>query len=72
MAMEWIDTTVRLPNESERVLLYTPYPVFGDDYTCVGNFESIKVCTTKVGHKNVRMFTHWMPLPERPCTNNRS
>jgi len=66
MAKEWIDARVRLPNESERVLLYTPYQVFGDDYTCVGNFESIKTCTKKVGSKDVRIFTHWMPLPARP------
>jgi hypothetical protein len=68
MATEWIDTEVQLPKEYQRVLLYTPYPVFGDDYTCVGNLESIAVCTTKVGRKPVRIFTHWMPLPEKPQT----
>ena len=56
MATEWIDTEVQLPRESQRVLLYTPYPVFGDDYTCVGNLESISACTTKVGKKPVRIF----------------
>ncbi len=66
MSMEWIDASITLPGECERVLLYTPYPVFGDDYTCVGNFESIKSCTKKVGRKNVRIFTHWMPLPDKP------
>ncbi len=66
MAREWIDAQVRLPDERERVLLYTPYEVFGEDYTCVGNFESIKACTKRVGSKNVRIFTHWMPLPARP------
>ena len=39
MAMEWIDAEVQLPKETQRVLLYTPYPVFGDDYTSVGNLE---------------------------------
>jgi hypothetical protein len=66
MASEWIDTEVQLPKEYQRVLLYTPYPVFGDDYTCVGNLESIAACTTNVGRKPVRIFTHWMPLPEKP------
>ncbi len=68
MAMEWIDTEVQMPRECQRVLLYTPYPVFGDDYTCVGNRESIAACTTKVGRNPVRIFTHWMPLPEKPAT----
>jgi hypothetical protein len=66
MAMEWIDANVQLPKESERVLLYTPYQVFGEDHACVGNFESISSCTTKIGRKSVRIFTHWMPLPGRP------
>lgn len=66
MAMEWVDVEVQLPQENQSVLLYTPYPVFGDDYTCVGNRESISVCTTNVGRKPVRLFTHWMPLPEKP------
>lgn len=66
MASEWIDTEVQLPKEYQRVLLYTPYPVFGDDCTCVGNLESIAACTTNVGRKPVRIFTHWMPLPEKP------
>jgi Protein of unknown function (DUF551) len=68
MAMEWIDTEVQMPRECQRVLLYTPYPVFGDDDTCVGNRESIAACTTKVGRNPVRIFTHWMPLPEKPAT----
>lgn len=68
MAMEWIDAEVQLPKERQRVLLYTPYPVFGDDYTCVGNRESISACTAHIGRKPVRIFTHWMPLPEKPLT----
>ena len=71
MAMEWIDTEMLLPKEYQRVLLYTPYQVFGDDYTCVGNLESITVCTTNIGKKPVRIFTHWMPLPEKPTTTRR-
>jgi len=71
MAMEWIDTEVQLPRECQRVLLYTPYPVFGDDNTCVSNLESISVCTTKIGKKPVRIFTHWMPLPEKPQANRK-
>lgn len=64
--MEWISTKTKLPSEGERVLLYTPYPIFGDDYSCVGNKESIKACTTRIGAKTVPVFTHWMPLPEKP------
>jgi hypothetical protein len=67
--MEWIDVTVKMPEERDRVLLFTPYPVFGNDYTCVGNRESIAVCTTKVNRKTVPVFTHWMPLPEKPIVN---
>lgn len=64
--MEWIDAGVTLPNESERVLLYTPYPIFGNDYSCVGNLESIKTCTTRIGKQEAPIFTHWMPLPPKP------
>jgi hypothetical protein len=64
--MEWISTECRLPGEGERVLLYTPYPIFGDDYSCVGDKESIATCTTRIGRRTVPIFTHWMPLPARP------
>ena len=66
MAMEWIDTKFKLPDESERVLLYTPYRIFGEDYSCVGNRESITACKTRINRKNVPVFTHWMPLPDKP------
>jgi uncharacterized protein DUF551 len=66
MAMEWIDATEKMPNECERVLLYTPYSIFGADHSCVGDKESITTCTTRIGRKAVPIFTHWMPLPERP------
>jgi hypothetical protein len=72
MEMEWIDAQVKLPDECDRVLLFTPYPIFGNDYSCVGNKESISVCTTRINQKEVPVFTHWMPLPERPCINNRT
>lgn len=65
-SMLWIDAKVELPNESERVLLYTPYQFFGDDYSCVGNKESIMACTARINRKTVPVFTHWMPLPEKP------
>ncbi|MEI6206192.1 MAG: DUF551 domain-containing protein [Desulfuromonadales bacterium] len=64
--MEWIDVREKLPDESERVLLFTPYPIFGGDYSCVGNRESIKTCTTRIGKKEAPVFTHWMPLPPKP------
>ena len=62
----WIPTTERLPEGSERVLLFTPYRVLGDDHTCVGNKESIGTCTTRINRKTVPIFTHWMPLPPKP------
>jgi hypothetical protein len=68
MAQEWIDIEVQLPKESQRVLLFTPYPVFGEDNACVGNRESIEICTTDINRKAVPLFTHWMPLPERPAS----
>jgi hypothetical protein len=37
--MEWIDAVVAFPNESERMLLLTTYPVFSDDYA--GLFLSV-------------------------------
>jgi hypothetical protein len=64
--MGWIDATEELPEDSERVLLYTPYPVFGDDFACVGNRESIATCTVTIDSKRVKVFTHWMPLPQKP------
>jgi hypothetical protein len=67
--MRWIDTKEKLPDESERVLLFTPYPIFGDDYTCVGNKESLTTCTSRINRKTVPIFTHWMPLPPRPDHN---
>lgn len=66
MAMEWIDTKVKLPTDSQRVLLFTPYRIFGEDYSCVGNKESIVSCTTRINREIVPVFTHWMPLPEKP------
>lgn len=64
--MEWIDVKLKLPKDRDRVLLFTPYPVFGADYSCVGNRESILECTTRVDNNEVPVFTHWMPLPEKP------
>ena len=64
--MEWIEAKVKLPGECDRVLLFTPYPIFGNDYSCIGNKESIDVCKTMIDLKMVPVFTHWMPLPEKP------
>jgi len=65
-AMEWIATTDQLPDETQRVLLFTPYQVLGEDHTCVGNRESIATCIARVNRKQVPVFTHWMPLPPTP------
>ena len=64
--MRWIDTKDQLPNDSERILLYTPYPFFGDDNSCIGNMESITSCTISKDKDQVPIFTHWMPLPPKP------
>lgn len=64
--MEWISTETKLPDDGTRVLLYTPYGIFGDDHSCIGDKESINTCTMKRGHKAVPIFTHWMPLPHMP------
>lgn len=64
--MKWIAAKDELPNESERVLLFTPYPIFGDDHACVGDKESITTCTARINGKLVPIFTHWMPLPPKP------
>ncbi len=64
--MEWISTKVELPCEGERVLLYTPFEVFGDDHSCIGNQEGIRNCTVSVQGEMVPVFTHWMPLPQWP------
>ena len=70
--MEWIDATTKLPDECDRVLLFTPYPIFGSDHSCVGNKASISACTTRINRKTVPVFTHWMPLPEMPEITHRS
>jgi len=64
--MEWIAAQKELPDESERVLLFTPYPISGDEHTFVGNLESITTCTARIKRKLVPVFTHWMPLPPKP------
>jgi hypothetical protein len=64
--MQWISIEQGLPAEGQRVLLYTPYPFFGKDYSCVGDRESIATCTVCEGCREVPIFTHWMPLPPKP------
>lgn len=58
--MEWISISEQLPREEERVLLYTPEDVFGDDHACVGTRAAILNCQP--------LFTHWLPLPIGPST----
>jgi hypothetical protein len=66
VSMTWIATQDQLPDETERVLLFTPYQVLGEDHTCVGTKESIATCVARINHKQVPVFTHWMPLPPGP------
>lgn len=56
--MEWISISEQLPHDEERVLLYTPDDVFGDDHACVGTRAAILSCQP--------LFTHWLPLPSVP------
>ena len=69
--MQWININDRLPDDAERVLLYTPYPFLGDDYACVGNRACIMSCTARVDRRKVPVFTHWMPLPPGPEQQTR-
>jgi hypothetical protein len=67
--MKWIDARKKLPEDCERVLLFTPHSFFGDDYACVGDKESLTTCTATINRKKVPVFTHWMPLPPKPDRN---
>ena len=64
--MQWINTKEQMPDRSMRVILYTPYEIFGNDHTCIGDREAIAACKTRQGRCNVPVFTHWMPLPGMP------
>jgi len=64
--MEWIAAKIQLPKKSERVLLFTPHPISGEEHTFIGNKESITTCTVTINKKSVPVFTHWMPLPPDP------
>jgi hypothetical protein len=55
-----------MPDEETRVLLYTPYSIFGSDHACIGDRKAIATCTTRKGGCKVQVFTHWMPLPMVP------
>lgn len=60
--MQWISISEQLPRARERVLLYTPANVFGDDHACVGTREAILSCQP--------LFTHWLPLPYGPLPSS--
>lgn len=64
--MGWVNVKDKLPENGERVVLYTPYNFFGHDHSCIGDKKSIKTCTATLGGTMVPIFTHWMPLPETP------
>ncbi len=65
--MKWISIDDRLPTVGERVLLYTPYRFFGEDNACIGDAESVSLCTAVISGKTVPIFTHWLPLPPLPA-----
>jgi hypothetical protein len=67
--VQWINTREQLPDQEARVLLYTPYEIFGKDHACVGDRDSITTCKTRQGRSKVPVFTHWMPLPVVPDRN---
>lgn len=64
--MGWVNVSDKLPENDERVVLYTPYDFFGKDHSCIGDKHSIKSCNATLQGKTVPVFTHWMPLPEGP------
>ena len=64
--MQWISVHDQLPESKERVLLYTPFRIFGNDHSCIGTKTSIRRCRTSVNGRRVPVFTHWMRLPEHP------
>ncbi|MDD2735075.1 MAG: DUF551 domain-containing protein [Desulfuromonadaceae bacterium] len=64
--MEWVNISDKLPENDERVVLYTPYDFFGKDHSCIGDKQSITTCNAMLKGKTVPVFTHWMPLPEGP------
>jgi hypothetical protein len=64
--MQWINTREQMPAKEMRVILYTPFEIFGNDHTCIGDREAITACTTRQGRSSVPVFTHWMPLPVMP------
>jgi hypothetical protein len=61
--MQWIDIQEKLPDREMKVLLFTPYKVFGSEQTFIGDRDAIAICKTRKGRSNVPVFTHWMPLP---------
>jgi hypothetical protein len=69
LELQWINTNEQLPDQEMRVLLYTPYEIFGNDHACVGDRDAIATCKTRKGCSQVPVFTHWMPLPVMPDSN---
>lgn len=64
--MRWINIQEQLPEQEMRVLLYTPFEIFGNDHSCIGDRDAIASCKTRQGGSCVPVFTHWMPLPLMP------
>lgn len=64
--MGWVRINDKMPDNGERVLLFTPYDCFGEDHLCIGDNQSIRICKTKMAGRSVPIFTHWMPLPGTP------
>jgi hypothetical protein len=70
--MGWVNVNDKLPENDERVVLYTPYNYFGKDHSCIGDKNSITTCKATQKGKMVPVFTHWMPLPEMPEISERA
>lgn len=64
--MQWINANEKMPDQEMRVLLYTPFEIFGTDHACVGDRDAITICKTRQDGGCVPVFTHWMPLPLKP------
>lgn len=68
--MEWISVSSALPEANERVLLFTPFDIFGDDHVCVGSREAILTCSRSQAERTIPLFSHWLALPELPSPSS--
>lgn len=75
--MKWISVRDKLPEFFDKVLVYKSTLMGGYDtgiyiaqrFTELDKREWIVICdneTNKNNYRNIKEFSHWMPLPEPP------